>query len=95
MIRSFHDRRTAALFAGKTPKGVPANLLSVIQRKLERLHDAGSLDDLRAYRGDKLHALEHDRAGQWAIWVNTQFRICFVWRDGGAEEVEFVDYHKG
>lgn len=52
-----------------------------------------TLNDLRAVRGYRLHELEDDRAGQYSIRVNDQFRICFVWSDGAAEDVEFVDYH--
>jgi len=91
VIRVFHDRRTAALFAGKLMKGVPADVAKVARRKLLRLDAARSLDDLRAFRGDRLEALRGDREGQHSLRVNDQFRLCFVWREGGAERVEFVD----
>ena len=93
VIKSFHDRRTAALFAGKVLKGIPADLAKVARRKLQRLHEARTLDDLRRYPKDDLHMLQRERVGQWAIRVNDQFRLCFVWRDGEAERVEFCDYH--
>ena len=93
VIKSFHDRRTAALFAGKVLKGIPADLAKVARRKLQRLHEARTLDDPRRYPKDDLHMLQRERAGQWAIRVNDQFRLCFVWRDGEAERVEFCDYH--
>ena len=84
---------TAALFAGKVLKGIPADLAKVARRKLQRLHEARTLDDLRRSPKDDLHMLERARAGQWAIRVNDQFRLCLVWRDGEAERVEFCDYH--
>jgi len=51
------------------------------------------LTDFRSPPGNKLHPLEHDRKGQHAIWVNDRVRVCFEWKDGGAENVEIVDYH--
>lgn len=93
MIKSFQDRATAALFEGRVLKGMPADIARVARRKLLRLDAARSLDDLRVFPNDKLHPLERDRAGQWAIKVNDQFRICFAWREGNAERVEFCDYH--
>jgi toxin HigB-1 len=93
VIRSFHDRETAALFEGKALKGVPASLVKVARRKLERLHEARSLNDLQLYPQDKLERLKRDRAGQWSIRINDQFRLCFVWSDGDVERVEFCDYH--
>lgn len=57
------------------------------------LHSAGRLEDLRVPPGNRLEALRHDRAGQHSIRVNDQFRVCFVWRDGDAYDVEITDYH--
>ncbi|MET0529553.1 MAG: type II toxin-antitoxin system RelE/ParE family toxin [Microvirga sp.] len=54
---------------------------------------AHELRDLKSPPGNKLHPLEEDRAGQHAIWINDQFRVCFIWRDDGAHEVEITDYH--
>jgi len=62
-------------------------------RKLAILHRAERLDDLRIPPGNRLEVLRGDRAGQYSIRVNDQFRICFIWRDGDAFEVEIVDYH--
>lgn len=93
MIRSFRCRRTAALFAGDD---VPAFRAFAAQalRRLDMLAAAGALTDLRVPPGNRLEALKGDRAGQHSIRVNDQWRICFVWRDGGAEDVEIVDYHR-
>jgi toxin HigB-1 len=57
------------------------------------LHAAKRLMDLRIPPGNRLHQLERDRAGQHTISINDQWRICFVWRDGDAVDVEITDYH--
>jgi len=62
-------------------------------RKLAMLNRAGRLDDLRIPPANRLEALKGNRAGQYSIRINDQFRICFVWQDGDAHEVEIVDYH--
>ncbi len=71
----------------------PANLRSAAKKKLAMLHSAGKLEDLRIPPGNRLEALRGDRAGQHSIRINDQFRVCFVWRDGDAYEVEMTDYH--
>ena len=68
-------------------------MVRVAQRKLFMLDNADELDDLRAPPGNRLEALKRDRAGQHSIRINDQFRICFRWVDGGAEDVEITDYH--
>lgn len=94
MIASFADKTTAAIFLGRSPKKrFPSALLPTAHRKLAAIDAAHSLDDLRAPPSNKLHTLQGDRAGQWAIWINTQWRICFVWKDGMARDVEITDYH--
>jgi proteic killer suppression protein len=93
VTRSFHDRLTAKLAAGLVPKGVNRELASAAQKRLERLDRARILADLTAYPGDRLEKLKGNRAGQHSIRVNDQWRICFRWRDGDAERVEFCDYH--
>lgn len=93
MIRSFGDKATKAVFEGKSLKGFPADLRKVARRKLEMLHAAFVLDDLRIPPGNRLEALSGDRIGQHSIRINDQWRICFVWANGGAENVEIVDYH--
>ena len=93
MIRSFRDKVAEAVFDGKCPKGFPADLFKVVRRKLEALHAATCLDDLRSPPGNRLEALSRDRKGQYSIRINDQWRICFSWADGGAENVEIVDYH--
>jgi len=93
MIESFRDRRTAAVFQGRTPEGFPSDIANVARRKLRMVDAAVRLDDLRVPPGNKLEALTHDRAGQHSTRVNDQWRVCFVWSEGNAHEVEVVDYH--
>ena len=93
MIVSFRDRITEAVFRGTAPKGFPSDLLSVTRRKLRYLNAATELGDLKAPPGNHLEALKADRAGQYSIRVNDQFRICFEWTSDGPKDVEFTDYH--
>lgn len=93
MIKSFHDKITAALFQGLTPRGVGSDVVRRAKMKLGLLEDAATLDFLRSPPGNRLEALKGDRAGQHSIRVNGQWRICFTWRDGDAYDVEFCDYH--
>ena len=93
MIRSFADKRTAAVFEGLVPKAFAQVLASRAQTKLAVLDSANSLGDLRATPGNRLEALKGSRRGQHSIRINDQWRICFVWRGGNAYDVEIVDYH--
>lgn len=95
MIRSFAEKRTAAVWADRIPKGFPADIALVARRKLRALAAATSLEDLRTPPGNRLEALGGDRVGQHSIRVNDQWRLCFVWQEGDAYEVEIVDYHGG
>ncbi|GJE44254.1 type II toxin-antitoxin system RelE/ParE family toxin [Methylobacterium soli] len=93
MIQSFADRTTEAVHQGRRPRGFPANIFQAARRKLVYLDRARDLGDLRAPPGNRLHPLLHDRAGQHAIWINDQYRICFRWTEAGPAEVEIVDDH--
>jgi len=92
MIRDFKDKRSAAAFAGRYE---PAwrSFAAVLRRKLDMLDAATAIGDLRSPPGNRLEKLSGDRAGQWSIRINGQWRICFIWRDGDADDVEIVDYH--
>lgn len=92
MIRSFKDKRTEALYRGEAVREFGA-IEAAAHRKLDMLDAANQLIDLRAPPGNRLEALRGDRRGQHSIRINDRWRICFVWRDGGAEEAEIVDYH--
>jgi len=93
MIKSFADKRTAAIFAGHVVKGLPPQIQKRARARLLALDAAAILDDLRIPPGNRLEALKGDRKGQHSIRVNNQWRICFVWRSGNAWNVEIVDYH--
>jgi proteic killer suppression protein len=93
VIRSFRDKRTAALFQGIVAKGVSADLAERARGKLLILDAAVSLEDLRVPPGNRLEKLAGRRKGQYSIRVNDQWRLCFRWSNSGAEDVEFVDYH--
>ena len=93
MIRSFADKRTAAIFAGHAVRGLPASIQQRARLKLVTIDAAGRLDDLRMPPGNRLETLRGNRRGQHSIRINDQWRLCFIWRDGAAWEVEIVDYH--
>ena len=93
MIASFKDKVSEAVAQGALPKGFPANLLRSAQRKLFMIEHALELRDLASPPGNRLEALKGNRAGQHSIRINEQWRICFVWKDDGAYEVEITDYH--
>ena len=93
MIKSFADKDTARIFAREYVRWLAPALHPLAWRKLAQLHAAMRLDSLRLPPGNRLEALKHDRAGQYSIRINDQWRICFVWKDGDAYDVEIVDYH--
>jgi proteic killer suppression protein len=93
MIESFRCKATASVFLGHAPKGFPTDILGTARRKLRMLDAALRLDDLKVPPGNRLETLKGDRIGQWSIRINDQWRICFVWREGSASDVEIVDYH--
>ncbi len=93
MIKSFADRRTLELYATGKAKRFPPNVAKRAARKLEYLDLATRLDDIKNPPGNRLHALEGDRKGQYSISVNDQWRICFRFVDGDAYNVEIRDYH--
>ena len=70
-----------------------ASIEAVARRKLRQLDLAARLDDLRIPPGNRLEGLKGERAGQYSIRINDQWRVCFRWREGAADEVEIVDYH--
>ena len=92
MIRSFRSRDAEAIFNGRSSKRF-GRIADVIERRLVQIHAARSLRDLAIFPGNRLESLKGNRAGQHSIRVNDQYRICFVWRDGDAFEVEITDHH--
>jgi len=93
VIKTFRDRRTAAAFQGLRLKGFPSDLLRRAQKGLRQLHAVRTLQDLRIPPSNRLQALERERKGQHSIRIDDQWRICFIWRDGDAYDVEIVDCH--
>jgi proteic killer suppression protein len=92
MIITFKCSDTEKLAQGERVRRF-VNIESTARRKLRQLQIAESLQDLRVPPGNRLEALKGDRAGQYSIRVNDQFRVCFQWTQFGAKDVEIVDYH--
>jgi len=92
VIRSFRDTEAQKLFDDEFSKRYRA-IERTARRKLTMLDEAETLQDLAALPGTLLEALARDRKGQHSIRINDQFRICFTWKHGNAENVEIVDYH--
>jgi proteic killer suppression protein len=92
VIRSFRDSDTEALYRGEFGRRLQG-FEAVAIRKLDMLDAAERLQDLRMPPNNRLEALTGDRAGQNSIRINDQWGVCFVWKDGAAEDVEIVDYH--
>lgn len=93
MIVSVHDRETEMIWAGRRSRRLPGDIQDGALRKLRLLNNARVIEDLRVPPGNRLELLKGSRAGQHSIRINDQWRICFVWRDGHAHDVEIVDYH--
>lgn len=96
-IESFKDKLTERINGGETSKQtqklLPADLHQKAQIKLAVLGAATSLNDLRELRGNRFESLKGERARQFSVRINDQYRICFEWRGGNAYNVEIVDYH--
>ena len=92
MILSFACGETQLFFEGKRVKRF-VSMKSSLERKLQMLDCAATLDFLRSPPGNRLEALKGSRAGQYSIRINDQFRLCFVWTDKGPANVAVVDYH--
>lgn len=92
MIRHFRDKKTERFFSGETVKEF-SGFKKAAERKLTMLDNASDLKDLLAPPGNRLESLRGDRAGQYSIRINDQWRICFVWKANGPDEVEIADCH--
>jgi len=93
MIQSFKDKATRAFYEGKRVPAFQA-FRAAAERKLTMLEQATSLEDLRTPPGNRLEVLQGNRAGMHSIRITKQWRLCFVWRDGHAHDVEIIDYHR-
>lgn len=93
MITACRDSETEKVWGGQFSRHLPNQIQAVARRKLRMLNNARVLDDLRVPPANHLERLAGNREGQWSIRINDQWRICFVWADGNAEQVEICDYH--
>ena len=93
MIKTFADKRTAAIFEGFQVRKLPNEIQGAARRKLKQIDSAATLESLRVPPGNRLEQLKGDRAGQWSIRINDQWRICFEWAGGDAVSVEIADDH--
>jgi len=93
VIKSIRDKETAKVFRREWSRRLPDDIQQVGYRKLRYLNNARSLQDLRSPPANRLEKLKGDRAGQYSIRINDQYRICFRWTVLGPEAAEIVDYH--
>ena len=93
MIVSFRDEESHRIFNRESSRRLPTDIQTTALRKLVMLDAAVSLEDLRIPPGNRLEALSGNRRGQHSIRVNRQWRVCFIWEDSGAHQVEITDYH--
>ena len=93
MTRSFADGETELIWSGRRSRRLPGDIQAIALRKLRLLNQARTVGDLRIPPGNRLEALKGDRAGQYSIRINDQFRLCFQWNGTDAEDAEIVDYH--
>jgi toxin HigB-1 len=93
VIKTFKDAPTQKIYQRQPSRKLPPDIQQVALRKLRMINNATSLTDLRVPPANRLEKLSGDRAGQWSIRINDQWRVCFVWRESDAYDVEIVDYH--
>lgn len=93
MIRSFKCKEAERIWQGQSSRRFPSGIQNRALRKLRQLDAAATVEDLRNPPGNRLEALKGDRAGQMSIRINDQWRICFRWSKGDADDVEIADYH--
>lgn len=93
MIRSFKDKETEKVFSRIFSRKLPQDIQQTAYRELRMINNSIDLEDLRLPPANRLEKLKGDRAGQYSIRINKQWRICFEWSDGDAYNVEIDDYH--
>jgi proteic killer suppression protein len=93
MIQTFADTETESYFATGKSRRLPSEILRRAVMRLNQLHAATELNDLRLPPSNRLEALSGSRVGQWSIRINQQWRVCFKFENGDAFNVEIVDYH--
>ncbi|MDP2647155.1 MAG: type II toxin-antitoxin system RelE/ParE family toxin [Desulfobacterales bacterium] len=95
MIRSFKDKEAEKIFNRERSRKLPEDLQRTALRKLRMLSRAMNLNDLRIPPANRLEKMKGDRADQYSIRINDQWRVCFKWSNNDAFEVEIADYHRG
>lgn len=95
MIRSFADPETERIWNGDRSRKLPSDIQKTARRKLRQLDAAERLDDMASPRGNRLEQLKDSDPPRYSIRINDQWRICFNWDDGAADNVRIEDYHKG
>jgi toxin HigB-1 len=93
MIKSFRDKETEKVYFRKISAKLPGDIQQIALRKLRMINNAQNIHDLRIPPSNRLEKLAGDRKGQYSIRVNDQWRICFIWKDNNAYNVEITDYH--
>ena len=93
MIKSFKDKETEKIYRQEVSRKIPRDIQQVAIRKLRMLNNTKNINDLRVPPANRLEKLSGNRAGQYSIRINDQWRICFTWKSGEAFEVEITDYH--
>lgn len=93
MIKSFKNRETEKVYSREVSKKLPTDIQQVALRKLRMINNAKNINDLRIPPANRLEKLSGNREGQYSIRINDQWRICFIWQDGDAHDVEITDYH--
>ncbi|WP_281751231.1 type II toxin-antitoxin system RelE/ParE family toxin [Thermodesulfomicrobium sp. WS] len=93
MIKTFKDDETQKIYHRQRSRKLPADIQQVALRKLRMINNAISINDLRVPPANRLEKLSGNRAGQWSIRINDQWRVCFRWEGSDAYDVEITDYH--
>jgi len=93
VIKSFRDKKTEKVYGRERSAKLPGDIQQIALRKLRMINNAQNINDLRIPPSNRLEKLSGDRAGQYSIRINDQWRICFVWKDNNAYYVEITDYH--
>jgi proteic killer suppression protein len=93
VIKSFRGKETEKIYLRERSRKLPGDIQQIALRKLRMLNNAKSVNDLRIPPANRLEKLTGNRAGQYSLRINDQWRICFIWRDSNAYDVEITDYH--
>jgi len=93
VIKSFRNKETEKIYSREASLKLPRDIQQVALRKLRMINNAKNINDLRIPPANRLEKLSGNREGQHSIRINDQWRICFIWRDGDAYDIEITDYH--